>query len=179
MWWCKLQIAHLSGYSWSLPGLPRSHRLLGMPWLAIGACLLRHSHIFQQNTQTLRNLRCGNVLSGVPWLQVDLTSNEGAAGGAPRGGTFTGANLELDASRYDELLVSFLQRPSSSIAGDGGGREVEEEDRKAVAQGGGAEGGTQKLALVEGLLEVGHWEAAKLLMRALEVGGWRLGGRAA
>ncbi|KIY92294.1 THO complex subunit 2 [Monoraphidium neglectum] len=76
----------------------------------------------------------------------------GAAAAAPRG-TFSGASLELDASRFDELLTSYLDRPS------GGGGDEKDSGKAAAAAGGGGGGGggggNQKLAMVEGLLAVG------------------------
>jgi hypothetical protein len=88
--------------------------------------------------------------------KVDLTSNEGAAGGAPRGGAFSAAALDLNPARFDDLLMEHLGRPSGGGGKDGG-------------KGGGG-GPIQKLGLVEGLLAVGDWDAAKLLMQQLQVG---------
>ncbi len=94
--------------------------------------------------------------------KVDLTSSEGTTGGAPRGGVFSGAALDLDAGRFDSLLLAHLSRPS------GEGAEGKEER----GEGSGA-GPNQKLGLVEALLAVGDWDKAKLLMQQLKVGGGR------
>jgi len=121
--------------------------------------------------------------------KIDLTSNEGASGGAPRGGAFTGAGLDLDASRFDDLLLQHLSQPSVGKGGGGGGGSSvgggEGKEGKGTSAGGaataadggggdssgsaGGGGPNQKLALVEGLLAVGDWGAAKLLMQHLQV----------
>ena len=120
-----------------------------------------------------------------------------AAGGQPRASSlFIGGALELDAARFDDLLLRRLMAeptaPAAAVAaGEGAGGGVDAAgkpsgaaDSKANGGGGAAAAAAagaagdqqqrhhqplQKLAMVEGLLACGNWPAARLLIRQLRL----------